>query len=105
MMTATFFPDDAGSPPLAPPSLQGLAELRLLPSRILHTSRLQQYDPDSHCRALLEPSPDPAVVHRHWSADILEPLGIDDSVVPRPRHNALPVALLPVKKFETLATW
>ncbi len=85
--------------------LQALSELRLLPSRILHASRLDQFDPSGHWRGLLAQSTHPAPIHRHWSQAVLKQLAIRDSAQVMPRAAALPVALLPVNQINALAAW
>lgn len=87
------------------PTLARLAELQLLPSRILHKSRYPQFDADQAWRTLLNTSTDPAPVHRHWSQEIIHTLGIDTSAAITPRNATLPVVLLPTDTFETLGTW
>lgn len=105
MTTATTMPDTLDPGTLTESALQSLAEMRMLPSRILHESRLDQFDPDGHWRSLLSQSANPAPVHRHWSHAILAQIGIRENAQIMPRQAALPVALLPGETFERLACW
>lgn len=77
----------------------------LLPSLDLHPSHLPRLDPQGHWQHLLALSPEPAIVHRHWSHDILHQLQLEPSISPCLPNPPLQLALLDRHTLEQLCAW
>ena len=78
-----------------------LHAFNFLPSRLLHPSWQERFSPQN-CIAGLASQLDEAALHRHWSAYILELLGLANQPCFDPAVPGLFVAILPRGAFERL---
>ena len=72
-----------------------------LPSRLLHPSWQPRFDLGGALAVLAESCPAP-ILHRHWSAHILQRLGLAQQPVLDPSAPGLLAAILPAPEFEHL---